>query len=350
MEMKILSLPSRHPYTAKINSEKIKIVNSKTDYFSEYQEKIIEFIKKTHSPNSYDIVHIHFSFDKIKIKTLGELLKYFKSKNKMIVWTIHSRESQRLRNLGNGRYQKLLWLFSDSVITLTQGCKDWIQKNFGNNKKINVIPHGYIANPGIVKDICRKNSKEQNMIVYLVGEFRENKEYVESIIQILQCGAFKNIKLKLIFKPIQLYSDKNKEVIDQKKIIFWNIIKDPRVEIISLPEISNEIIFRNFAKAHTCILPYKWGTHSGQIELARDFGCNIVASNVGFYKEQSKDVIIYGEGIYSKPDAKNFTEALIKSFSKKTKPISKTERVKEHNYIIKKHEEIYSSLIKKIKI
>ena len=51
---------------------------------------------------------------------------------------------------------------------------------------------------------------------------------------------------------------------------------------------------RYLRRAHVTVLPYRWGTHSGWLELARDLGTRVVAPSCGHYAEQWSDVVTYG--------------------------------------------------------
>ena len=51
---------------------------------------------------------------------------------------------------------------------------------------------------------------------------------------------------------------------------------------------------RYLRRAHATVLPYRWGTHSGWLELARDLGTRVVAPSCGHYAEQWSDVVTYG--------------------------------------------------------
>lgn len=346
MITRILSFPSRHPYTAKFhNNNGIVFVNPDTDYFNKIGGSATpQFIKKKHQLDSYDIVHIHFSFDKLSTRELSTLLSYFKKIGKPIVWTCHSRESQRERNIGNGELQKLLYSFSSAIISPTHGCKLWLEEKFGKIKSIDVIPLGYMTAPSMVNTcVSSLKMKCKNNFIYFVGEMRQNKEINFSIKAFLNTPQLADSILTVITKPL------SEDIIttDNRKRDFWNVIhSSPRIKVIAKSEISNELLTQRFCEQHVCMLPYLWGTHSGQIELARDCGCHAVVSNVGFYKDQDPNVVEfkYDENISI------FTERFIKSLikargSELLVPPMKV-RDGEMKLIIKKHKEIYRNLLK----
>lgn len=337
--MRVLMLPSMHPYVAKLSyGDKITIINPHSDYFS-LPSFGIKFLQQTHNPNSYDVVHIHFSFDKVNIDNLRSVLIYFKQLGKPIVWTCHSKESQRVLNYCNGAYQKMLFQYSDKIITLTEGCKEWIERNWGkHHKPIDVIAHGLIAFPEDIMKNTIGMKKKRNRFTILYGEFRENKERIHSITDFLEADFLADCELHLIYKPHTTFQTSN----PNEWKMFINVSNNSRCSKFVKSWITNEELIKEFYSSHCIILPYLWGTHSGQIELAKDCGCYVVAPNVGFYTEQWEKTILWGE------HCKNLTynEALKEAFfSQSLTPIG-GERVQELKIIIKQHLNIYHTLLK----
>lgn len=338
--IRVLSFPSRHPYTSKFHKKKgILFVNPNTDYFNKIGgEANPVFLDKKHKVKSYDVVHIHFSFDKLSYIELNNLINYFKKNKKPIVWTCHSRNSQRKKDIEKGKLQKLLFEKADRIITLTNGCKKWLIKNFGDYKDIKVIKLGYMLDP---KTFFRYKhnliNKRKDNFVYLIGDFRENKEIKNSISAFLNEPKLSSCKLKLIMHtPIKKQRNKN---------FIHSISNNKQIEIIAKSVISNDLLNKIFCESHICLLPYLWGTHSGQIELCRDCGCYPIISDVGFYKEQYKKTVIFKKGKTSKSFKKNFLKALINTHKKNIlKPYPK-DRVSEFEKILAQHISLYKEII-----
>ncbi len=53
------------------------------------------------------------------------------------------------------------------------------------------------------------------------------------------------------------------------------------------PRLSTPDLWQAILDADALLLPYRWGTHSGLLELATDLGTPVVASDVGFLGEQA---------------------------------------------------------------
>ncbi|MBU1110528.1 glycosyltransferase [Patescibacteria group bacterium] len=345
-KIKVLSLPSRHPYTSKLNTGRIHFINPNSDLFSR-RLCTPEYLNDEFPHNSYDIVHIHFSFDKLTLEGLQDALQYFKKNNKPIVWTLHSKESQRIRNYGDGKYQKLLFKYADKIICPTTGAKMWCESTLGiHTSNIEVIPLGFMSDPRDIKRLQKSTIKDSKLFTMLVGEFRQNKEFLQSVVNFLQCTDLLDYKLQLIFKPIPVI-DENSQL-RQDIVFFYKLVQNPRIEILSRPEITNDELNMAFLRSHAVIIAYKWGTHSGQIEQAKDCGCHAVVSNVGFYKEQWQDVCLYK---YNEKDpietARNYTNALIEIAQRPSiKPLGMV-RLKELNDSVNNHVRIYEGLIAK---
>ncbi|MDP3725729.1 MAG: glycosyltransferase [bacterium] len=327
----------------------IVFVNPDSDYFNEYSGSATpEFIDKAHPVDSYDVVHIHFSFDKLTIEKLRGLFDCFDKIKKPVVWTCHGRESQRAKNIGSGELQKLLFSRSKAIITLTDGCKSWLIDTYGGQKKIETIPSGYIIDPDLIQSLKGDlDKKSRDNFVFLIGDFRMNKEINQSIINFIQCSELSGCNLTLLIKPLSIYTDSFREL-DKRTTLFWDIIKSAgqRINVISSPEISNRLVAQVFCRSHVCLLPYLWGTHSGQIELAKDAGCYPVVSNVGFYKEQSDQIIEFEYSDKPSVFAYNFTKAMIKARSMPyLKPQTNLRKV-EFAKILQKHTDVYKSVLK----
>ncbi len=346
--IRVLSLPSRHPYMAKFhNRGKIVFANAETDYFNDIGGNAsASYIEQHHPSSSYDVVHIHFSFDRLTPTQLGNLLDYFEEAGKPVVWTCHSRTSQRLRNLWGGQHQSMLYKRAARIVTLTNGCKKWLENSFEYKREdIIVIPHGFIVDPSDIAKYQTLAKKDQ--FIYLVGEFRQNKEVIQTILNFLQCSELLDATLLLIFKPINLYSNGFNTTIDENMKFFWELTHDnPRINIISLPELPNDLIYKHFFESRWCLLPYLWGTHSGQLELCRDSGCSPIISDVGFYAEQWSEISTFAYSDNTNVFARNLTTAMMKARYSPSVIINPLLRNEEFETILKMTTEIYQSCLR----
>lgn len=335
-QIRVLSLPARHPYTSKFDNEGvIRFVNPGTDYFSNPRSCHIQVLEAAHPPSTYDLVHIHFSFDHLTVNELRRLIRYFKRIHKPIVWTCHSREPQRYRSrVEIAPRQLLLYREADAVTTLTHGCAHWLERTLGKRPKpILIAPLGFMAPPERVAELKRGVMKMATRFIYLYGEGRANKELLVAVNAFLNCEAMRNCELLLLARP-QAQQKLNK------------LSEHSRLKIVCRKSFSNDDLTRTFLSAHAVMIPYHWGTHSGQIELARDCGCRVVISNVGFYQEQWPAITTWGSQTdYCDNFGLPFERAIVKVAQQKTLRPAGSIRRREFTKIYNQHVALYCSLL-----
>ena len=60
------------------------------------------------------------------------------------------------------------------------------------------------------------------------------------------------------------------------------------------PYLAHDRLCELLARSHACVLPYRFGTHSGWVELARDLGVHVLAPDCGHYAAQWRAVRTFG--------------------------------------------------------
>ncbi len=344
--IRVLSLPSYHPYNTRFdNYREIVFVNPSCDFFVNKKFCSPKYLDKHFPLESYDIVHIHFEYYLVPFKTLKFLIQYFIHNGKPIVWTCHDRNSL-VDEKNDNRYIKFLYDNTDAVITLTPGCAKWLYSKFGHHRsRVTVIPMGYLAHPSIIDEEMSNVKKDKNLFTIHIGDFRKNKDYISAIKDFLACPYLANAKIQLIYSSINFF--KNDKFIQKQKSVFYKLIShNSRIVKVCSRSISNNVFNKAFLASHAVILPYKWGTHSGQLELARDCGVYVIASNVGFYKEQWPGIYEWNvtDGKYNQY-SNRYQKMLIKVYNKKPLKPAGLWRKNEFDKIIRDHVNVYRKLI-----
>lgn len=344
--VRILSLPSYHPYNKRFDNRRdIAFANPNSDSFAEEDFCTPEYFEKNYPPKSYDIVHIHFEYYLIPIDVLENLLKYFKGEHKSIVWTCHDRGSL-MEESSVDEYERLLYGYADGITTLTQGCSQWLELQYGPAKsEIKIVPHGYLAHPSIVENQAKEVLKNRNLFTMLIGDFRRSKEFVHSIRDFLECTDLpEDAHLQIIFRPLSICPD---DPSTQERLReFQELVKNPRITTICMETIPDEVIIKAFVSSHAIILPYLWGTHSGQLEMARDCGCHVVVSDVGYYKEQWDEVRTWAASQeWDLDQSRRYQEALTDVYIREPLKPAGYGRLKEFvEDILRPHLELYNNL------
>ena len=82
------------------------------------------------------------------------------------------------------------------------------------------------------------------------------------------------------------------------------------VELIGHERFSDEELTTYLRGLDVSVLPYRFGTHSGWLELCRDLGIAVVAPDCGFYAEQWDAVTTYANNERSGLDAGSLRHAV----------------------------------------
>jgi hypothetical protein len=202
-----------------------------------------------------------------------------------------------------------------------------------------------MAHPAVVESESKRIKKDRNLFTMHVGDFRKSKDYVQSIRDFLSCSQLADVQLQVIFRPINIYPDDDDKVRHQLET-FSTLINHPRIIKTCMPHISDDVLTRAFLASHAVILPYRWGTHSGQLELARDCGSHVVVSDVGFYKEQWEEIFVWTVSDGKKDSYTDwYQQTLIEAYNHKPLEPAGYWRKDEFEEIVKKHVKIYNKLI-----
>lgn len=340
--VRVLSLPSYHPYTKRFdNGNDIQFANPDDDFFADSATTTPEYLEKEFPPEEYDVVHFHFEHYLIAPVQLEKLVSYFKQKKKPIIWTCHDRRSL-LTESDDSTSERILFENADAVTTLTESCARWLEVTFGNDKKVSVIPHGYIAHPSLVQQEAELIKKDPGLFTIHIGDFRKSKDFIPAIAQFLECPSLNDARLQIIYRDIDPASMDIESA--RKYAELQKMMNNPRIEVICMKEISDTVMMQAFLRSHAIILPYLWGTHSGQLELARDCGCHVAASDVGFYAEQWNEVRVWSKHT----DEKNpmpYSDVLTQiHHSPSLKPAGYW-RSQEFVYILSEHKKIYKGVL-----
>lgn len=364
--IKVIHLPCNVPYTRKIKANgKITICNGvKLNDIKHYPFGITFKWIVDHSLDDkfwefFDVLHIHYGFEFEPIETVNDALNLTKAKEKGIVFTLHEMESVHDTNQNfYENYLRAILQKADSVITLTKLARASLQDKYPQiNKKITVIPHGYVVSPeNTFFGYTRKAHKEINFAVF--GAFRENRELFSTLVNLYFATNSYNRGIYFLTKPV------TKELLQSQPnvlSILTFIRSCEKFKLIMQPDFLDDEIADIIRKVDILILPYSVAGHSGQLALAMDLGVIPIISNVGFLQAQYEETINsditkppaifinWNDGRHWKYQSRMISAILnvcknIRLYREKVKssiPGWKKYRQEEHSLLLERHYKIY---------
>ena len=96
---------------------------------------------------------------------------------------------------------------------------------------------------------------------------------------------------------------------------------------------------------HVVVLPERYGTHSVDVEIARDVGTRVVAPSCGWFGDQWSDVVTYGNDEDGGLDAVSLTAAVAAALARPMpRPADRVWRAEQRDAIRRVHAEVYGQV------
>lgn len=351
--IRVFHIPYQIPYTRKIASSFLRPVIMHTGWGSRSLYLQRPFLST--ELDTFDVLHIH-SLRYGTVQGLKDLLEQCKNNNKRVIYTAHDLRS--LRNDDATHYEKLhqVCAIADAVITLTYGCAEKLLQIAGNlelSKKLSIIPHGFAVHPhhsswGI------SGSSKKTVQYALYGSFRHNRDILGFAQAWFSALKETDAQLNVLLRTSDevLVTDPQLRVEETLTFLRSN---PQRMRVLLAPSFTNEYIIRFLSLNDILAMPYLWGTHSGQLEMAFDLQLLPLITQVGFFSEQWQWIQSYvpepnwfhcsdfsSGNIQMQETIKEVQMRARERFSYKSSSEWKSYRLWEHQQLIQAHYQLYS--------
>jgi hypothetical protein len=356
--VRVLHLPCDLPYTQKLSSPVIHVING-TRLADESEvpcHATFDWLCARDDLTFFDVLHIHF-FEFTPVETLHRALDKCLTCGRRIIFTVHETAPMFPRN--RPAYQEGLETICTAahrVITLTRGgasalltlvpCVD---------RRLVVIPHGFVLHPDSPA-WGRAGSGGKRVEYALYGAFRPNRDTYTLLLNwyfgLLHHRARLNILSRAIAPP-----DLHDPALHIPEIMDFLQRDSERLRVVMAPYPADGQVVDFLSRCDVLLMPYTWGSHSGQLELAFDLSLLPVISDVGFYEEQWQasrghvpepiwlnwsdgNVYSYGARLV---DALLTAQARIEAGGKSANSEAyRQHRIREHEEILRSHLQVYT--------
>lgn len=280
---RVVHAPARTPYARKLTSEHVEIVNGTSPHGAEAvpRDMSLRWLLEHRPFNWFDVLHLHHvEFD--DLPTLKSVLSECARSRRRVIFTAHD-----IRPVFSGRvdyHRKLRALVDARVpfVCLTEASGAEIRRRFGNQVETVTIPHGYVVPPSAVPS--RRPPGSGHARYFLFGSLRDNRD-ITTVLYNWRFGRHQHdTSLSVLLRApgyINLIHEK-----DRWAALLATAVAEPRLQVDVLPFPTDVEVAETASGCDALILPYRWGSHSGQLELAFDLGLVPVASAVGYLRDQ----------------------------------------------------------------
>ena len=242
-------------------------------------------------PFDPDLIHVHFGYEHRTADEVRELVALWRSNGRRLVVTVHDLHNPHEADPGEHLARTgVLVQAADAVLTLTHSAAAEIACRWG--VRAEVLAHPPIADP---ESPHRARSSPRGPVQWNAAVFpkigRANCD-PDTPMQALAAVTRRTPHLAAhAFLPVEPAAGTGgREVdIDESCRDEWD--RHPRLHLHRVDEPSDDELFAELAHLDLLVLPYRFGTHSGWIELCRDLGVAVVVPDCGHYFDQAQGML-----------------------------------------------------------
>ncbi|MGH9269786.1 MAG: hypothetical protein ACRDZ2_00770 [Ilumatobacteraceae bacterium] len=306
----VLHVPADHPYVRHVAPAPVLAVPSVWDL-------------RALSRLGASIVHVHFGFEQLAQAELERWLDGLRSMGLRLVVTVHDLDNPHL--LDQRPFHRLLHLLierAEALTTLTPWAADRTERCHARRPMVIAHPHvlplaelrrRHWARPRLERDgiYVHAATCRPNFDVALVLEAAELATSVGGVRLHLRAPLTKRAR----------------QVADR-------CAERPGILLDVAPRLSDRQLWSRLERARAVLLPYRWGTHSGLLEAAKDVGTPCLAPSSGGYADQGA-IPISADGL--QPAIRRAVDA--------ADGCPLRERIAERARIVAAHRRIYDELM-----
>lgn len=280
MSVRVLSYPPVHDYVDRLHPSSATLVH-RDEPWPELPHLYDPAWVRQRS-RDWDVAHLHFTWEQYPLEQVEEVLCTHRDAGTPIVWTAHDLRNPHTPDAHHDRrYLALLAEHADHVITLTAGAADEVERRF--ERRPQVLPHG----PMFTGPAARRWRDERDRVL------SERTDGVRRLLLHLR-SVRRNVDWRT---PMAVVSNAHEQGVpveldvlvlaDADELASVQETAGPGVHVRAHDPLSFEELTRHLIGADALILPYRWGTHSGMLEVATDLSVPVIAGDVGYLDEQA---------------------------------------------------------------
>ena len=325
--MRVASQPPHHPYVAHLRPEPghAAMVGEPVEVVEvvEAIEVVDVWDVAALAAVGVDVVHLHFGFEQRSLAELRAWRAELARAGMALVYTAHDLDNPHL--VDQTAYRALVAELAgtaDEVITLTGWARDRLIGLGG--RQATVLAHPHVVELDDLRHRADTGPVEGGGAYVHVPTLRPNLDLDVLAALADQAPSFGGLVVHLRSAARAGAAPEVRRVLDR-------VASAPGVDMDVTPgRLTDAQLWDRIQGAGAVVLPYRWGTHSGLIEAARDLGVRSVAPAHGAYGDQGAELFA---------TVADCVTALARPSS--PAPVPMAERVAQRRHLAAEHQRIY---------
>jgi glycosyltransferase involved in cell wall biosynthesis len=293
---RILSVPAQHPYVEAVRPPGAQPVA--VDRVQGWApDPALTPAGLSRYADDADVIHVHFGYERLSVAELAHWLELVRARPRPLVVTVHDLRNPHLSSNEDHQEQlRLLIAAADEVITLTPGAAAVIQQVYGRPARV-------IAHPTLLGPTDELPLTEPGLVTLHLKSLRANYGAPGPLARAVLSGIDGvGGRLRVDLHPEAAAHPSVAEL--------HELAEQGELELRVHDRFSDEALVDYLSRAQVSVLPYRFGTHSGWLELCRDLGTTVVAPDCGHYVDQWSQVISYRHNEATGPDPASLAAAV----------------------------------------
>ncbi len=222
----------------------------------------------------FDLLHVHFGFDDRSPDQLRELVRTLRALRRPLVLTVHDLRNPHHADPGpHDAALDVLVPAAEAVITLTRGAAAEIHRRWGREPDV-------VAHPTVVPSAWAERPRPGHA-GFTIGlhakSHRTNADPVGVAVALAAAAApWPDVRVR-----VDAHDD------DRGRAVAAQLSSEARLDVRVHPPFDDDAFHAYLLDLDVSVLPYRWGTHSGWLEVCHDLGTTVIAPDVGHYRDQA---------------------------------------------------------------
>ncbi|VXB78952.1 glycosyltransferase family 1 protein [Nocardioides sp. AX2bis] len=256
-----------------------------------------------------DLLHVHFGFDDRTPAQLHDLVTALRDRRRALVLTVHD-----LRNPHHTDPALLIAQLdvlvpaADALLTLTDGAADEVLARWG--RRPTVVPHPHVVDLDVMRRVraARAGTPTSTPRVGVaVKDLRANTDVLR-LLPALEALAGDGVR-----PVVSIHRATHDQPRDDRaaRLVASLDAAHARgtIELVVHEPLDDAALWSAVAGLDAMVLPYRFGTHSGWLEMCHDLGTSVVAPSTGHYATQGADTTYAAEADF--PDGEGADTASV---------------------------------------
>ncbi len=336
--LRVASIPARHPYLdAILPLGAVPALRKPAAGWS--LDPLLDPEALRESAANIDVLHVHFGYEQLSETELAGWLDAVRSLRIPLVVTLHDlRNPHQASRERHDRHLRLLTAAAAEVLTLTSGAAGEISARYGATAT--VVPHPTLRKA--YPDPPAGNETEPGLVVMPLKALRTNVIEPARLVRAACEGTRR--------AGGRLRVDLHPEVLDRAELAgVRQLAAEGRLELQVHDRFSDAELEAYLSRAQVCVLPYRFGTHSGLLELCRDLGTRVVAPSCGHFggrDGQWDEVVSYRNDEVNGLDEESLADAVARAVTASpVQPAPRAARLAERDEVRAQHHRCYAGLV-----